>query len=91
MRCRDAGLRSASDVEVLTYSAEHGLVIVSHDVNTMSAAAWGRVENGDLMSGLILVPQSLSLHAVIDDLILIWSATAAEEWLNNVVFLPLSR
>jgi hypothetical protein len=39
--------------------------------------------------GLIVVPQSLSINIVIEDLILIWSATEVEEWENRIVILPL--
>jgi hypothetical protein len=39
--------------------------------------------------GLLAVPQYLSVAAVVEDLILIWSATEAEEWVNRIGFLPL--
>lgn len=90
IRCRDLGLKSSPDLEVLKYAAENDLIVVSHDVNTMSAAAWGRVERGERMGGLILVAQNVPLQAAISDLLLIWSATEAREWTDQVVFLPLS-
>jgi hypothetical protein len=39
VRLRDVGLESRSDAEILAYAAAENRIIVSHDVNTMSAAA----------------------------------------------------
>jgi hypothetical protein len=41
------------------------------------------------MSGLFLVPQTSSVRVMIEDLLLIWAATEAEEWQGQVQFLPL--
>ena len=41
------------------------------------------------MSGLIMVHQMDAIEPNIEDLILIWSASEAEEWKNQVFFLPL--
>jgi hypothetical protein len=46
------------------------------------------IERGE-SAGVIVVPQALSVSAASEDLILIWSATEAEEWKNRIVFLPL--
>jgi len=37
----------------------------------------------------IVVPQHLPLGEVVDDLILIWTATQAEEWTDRIAFLPI--
>lgn len=50
-RVREEGLAAAKDDEILTWAAEHDLVIVSHDVSTMTADAYARVRRGDKMSG----------------------------------------
>jgi len=39
--------------------------------------------------GVIVVPQHLPLGEVADDLILIWTATEAEEWTDRIVYLPI--
>lgn len=86
---RDVGLEKRSDTEVLAYAAAESQIVVSHDVNTMSAAARVRLDAGQPMSGLLLVHQLTPLAPVIDSLVLIWVASEAEEWLNQVWFLPL--
>jgi predicted nuclease of predicted toxin-antitoxin system len=39
-RVREVGLHERPDPEVLAYAADHGFIVVSHDVNTMPAAAY---------------------------------------------------
>ncbi len=89
VRVRDVGLASASDDEVLDFAAREHRIVVSHDVNTMRAAAVARVERGAPMTGPLLVRQTLPVWTTIEDLIFIESASEAEEWNNLVSFLPL--
>jgi hypothetical protein len=65
------------------------LIVVSHDVNTMPAHAAGRLALGQPLPGLIMVRQSRPSFRAIDNLVLIWSASEAEEWSGLLVFLPL--
>jgi hypothetical protein len=89
-RVRDFGLSEASDNDVLDFAQRQGLLIVSHDVNTMTAAAYARLSAGGSFPGLFMVQQILPIATVIDNLVLIWSATDLEDWANQVVFLPLT-
>jgi hypothetical protein len=78
----------ARDPEVLAFAAEHGRVLVSHDVNTMPlhfrefTSAWAS-------PGLILIPQRLSIGAAIEELLLVWECAEAREFRNQVLYLPL--
>src|SRR5262249_602050 len=89
VRAREVGLADRPDPEVLADAAPQGLIGVSHDVNTMPAHAWDRLATGQLLSGLLMVPQTHSIGPIIDNLVLIWSASEAEEWQGQVCFLPL--
>ena len=89
IRLRDVGLEKAADAVVLEYAAQTGAIVVSHDVNTMTAAAVDRIEAGREMAGLLLVHQQSPVAATIDDLIVIWIASDAAEWNNDIRFLPL--
>jgi predicted nuclease of predicted toxin-antitoxin system len=88
-RARDLGLQDRPDPEVLAYAAEQGLLVVSHDVNTMPAHAHRRLAAGLPLAGLLLVRQTDPVAEVIDSLVLIWSSSEAEEWQGHVVYLPL--
>jgi hypothetical protein len=39
--------------------------------------------------GLIIVSQDLDIGAAIDELLLIWVATDAEEWADHIGFVPV--
>jgi hypothetical protein len=89
-RVRELGFAARNDAFLLDYAAGQALIIVSHDVNTMPAAAYERVAAGRAVAGLIMVQQTCPVGPIIDQLVLIWSATEQEEWTNQVVFLPMS-
>lgn len=89
IRSRDVGLGDSPDDIVLQYGAVQGLLLVSHDVNTMTAHAYARVARGQPMAGLLMVQQTNPIAPIIESLLLIWSASELEEWQNQVWFLPL--
>ena len=39
--------------------------------------------------GLIVVSQDLDIGSAIEELLLIWAASEAEEWRNAVMFVPI--
>jgi len=83
-----AGLAGLTDPEVLAVAAREGRVLVTHDQRTMPRhfAEWTTTERSP---GLILVPQHLHVSVAVEELLLIWGATEAEEWTNRVCYLPL--
>ena len=89
LRVRDLGMSREPDEAIIEYAEREKLLVISHDVNTMPAAAYARLAAGKSFPGLLMVQQSLPTGRVIDDLVLIWSATEIEEWQDHVVFLPL--
>lgn len=40
-------------------------------------------------TGVILIREKVSIAVAIDELILIWTASEAEEWTNRLVWIPL--
>jgi Domain of unknown function (DUF5615) len=83
-----ANLPGVTDLEVLTRCAEEGRVLVTHDRKTMPRT-FAEFIARQTSPGLIVIPQSLSLAAAVEDLVLIWSASEAEEWVNRICSLPL--
>ena len=58
LRCRDIGLETRPDADVLEYAASHGLIVITHDVNTMVASAYDRLRDGQAMTGLLVAQQA---------------------------------
>ena len=85
----EEGLSGRSDTEILAYARGHGLIVVSHDVNTLKALAEERIRAGSGVSGVFLVPQSRLTRPIAESLIVIWGSSDAEEWQDAIVYLPL--
>ncbi|MDQ2839693.1 MAG: DUF5615 family PIN-like protein [Acidobacteriota bacterium] len=78
----------ATDPKVLGLGATLSRVIVTHDVRTMPIHFQAFV-NKQACAGVILVPTRMVIGDVIEDLLLIWYASEAEEWRNRMRRLPL--
>ncbi len=83
-----AGLARLNDLEVLALGALDDRILVTHDQSTMPRH-FGEFVQTRRSPGLIVVPQHLAVGEVADDLILIWTATEAEDWTNRIAFLPI--
>ena len=88
VRVRDVGMSERSDDEILEYARREAFLLVSHDVNTMPAAASTRLTDGGTFPGLFMVQQTLPVKSVIESIVLIWSASELEEWKDQIVYLP---
>jgi hypothetical protein len=76
------------DPEVLSIAAGEGRVLVSHDRRTM-LKHFRRFIQSQTSPGLILVSQDMEIGQAIEELLLIWAATEAQEWENAALFVPL--
>lgn len=90
-RVQDVGLRQADDATVLEWAARHRRLVVTHDANTMTRAAYERAVQGVPMPGLIVVVSTVSLHQAIEDLLLLVECSGDDEWAGQVVYIPLMR
>lgn len=77
-----------SDPDVLALAANEGRVLVTHDQRTMPQH-FAEFISQQVSPGLIVVPQSLPITVAVQELILIWSVTDADEWTNRIAFAPL--
>lgn len=84
----EAGVVGVSDPEVLRIAADSGRILVSHDRKTMPLH-FEQFCGKQSSPGLILVSQDLDIGSAIDDLLLIWLSTEAEDWRNLIGFVPV--
>jgi len=83
-----AALVGLPDPEVLALAAHVRRGLVTHDRKTMPkhfAECIGQTTS----SGVIVTPQKLPVRVAIEDLLLIWTCSQAEEWHNRIQVLPL--
>jgi hypothetical protein len=83
-----AGLAGLLDPHVLERATTAGRVLVSHDQSTMPQHFAAFIQNQQ-SAGLLIVPQQLPYAVVVEELLLIWAASEAEEWINRIAYLPL--
>jgi hypothetical protein len=83
-----AGLEALPDSDVLALSAAAGRVLVTHDRRTMPVY-FSEFVARQRSSGVIVVRNQTPIAAAIEELLLIWNATEAEEWSGMIVWIPL--
>ncbi|MCA0323777.1 MAG: DUF5615 family PIN-like protein [Actinobacteria bacterium] len=89
LRVQDVGLRTQDDSAILDWAARNGRILLTHDISTMPDFAYSRVAAGEPMPGVIVIPISIPMARMIDDIALIAEVTEASEWANRVGYLPL--
>lgn len=83
-----AGLTGRPDPDVLAIAAGEGRVLLTHDKRTIPQHFADFISTQS-SPGVFIVVQKANLNAIVEDLLLIWSASDAEEWVNCICVLPL--
>ena len=84
----EADLAGLRDSDVLALSARQQRILVTHDRRTMPTE-FAEFIVGNQSSGVLIVSRKTALETVIEELILIWLASTAEEWINRIAKIPL--
>lgn len=88
LQAYEAGAAGKDDLTVLQIAAEQNRILVSHDIKTVPKHFQHFVARR-ASPGVILIPQKLPVSTAIAQLVMIWVASEAEEWVNQIRFLPL--
>jgi Domain of unknown function (DUF5615) len=89
VRVQDVGLGSAPDSQVLTWAAEQGRILLTHDINTIPAEAYARVRASLPLPGVFVIPTSISVGDAIEQIMMLEVCSSSDEWESQVIFLPL--
>lgn len=84
----DGGLAGLSDPEVLRISADSGRVLLSQDRRTMPIH-FARFAAARISPGVVLLREAIPIATAIEELLLIWTVSDAEEWIGRLVWIPL--
>ena len=84
----EVDLHGLDDSTVLSLAALEKRILVSSDQSTMPLHFAEFIQT-DTSYGLLIAPQSLSLNVVVDEILMIWTASTVEEWINRIAYLPL--
>ncbi len=83
-----AGLKGIKDAEVLALAAKEKRILVSHDRRTMPLE-FAKFIAINKSPGVIIVSRKVPLEVVIEELILIWAVSSAEEWIDRIAKISL--
>src|SRR5579884_431737 len=84
----DANLQSRHDSEVLAIAADQNRILVTHDRQSMPIHFGEFLATGRSSPGVFLVSQYVPIGEVIDELVLVWAASDAQEWTDRIVNIP---
>jgi hypothetical protein len=89
VRAQDVGLAAHDDVTLLAWAADHGRIVLSHDVNTLVEFAYDRTRVGMPMPGVVEVSRLMSIADAAAELILLAECSQEGEWEGQVLYLPM--
>jgi hypothetical protein len=89
VRVLDIGLGHTPDPLILEWAAGEGRVLITGDLNSMVGFAWGRVQSGLPMPGVLALLENVGIGRVIDDILLVAQCYTADEMNNQVLYIPL--
>lgn len=88
VRVQDSPAAGASDPRVLEWCAEEDRVLLTHDVVTLTAAAYARVRAGESLPGVVEVQLRHGIGRAIEELRFLAEAGTAEDCRDQVLYLP---
>jgi hypothetical protein len=89
VRIQDVVLTHALDSDVLEWAAHENRVQLTHDRNTVTKFAYGRVVEGKRMPEVIEVNRSVPMSVAIEDILLLTVLSKDRELEGQIVYLPL--
>ena len=90
VRIQDTEMYQKPDPQLLDWLADKNRILITHDVRTIPAYVYDRVQAGRSVPGVIEVSRSkLSIGQAIDQLELMIGASTSDEFSNQVRFIPI--
>ena len=90
IRAQDvSAIAGGDDEKLLAWATQNKRVVLTHDLATMVPAILLQKQRGSGCTPVVLVPDSLPIGAVIEDIDLLDQCSKASDWAACVVYLPL--
>lgn len=88
VRAQDVGLSGATDPTLLDWAERHQRVLLTHDGRTMPNHVRARLAAGFHVVGVFIVDDLAPIGRCIEDLLLVAECSVANEWQDQVRYLP---
>jgi hypothetical protein len=91
-RIGDPGVpkRGTLDPDILFWCEAHGFVLVTANHKTMPVHLQAHLAAGHHIPGILVLHPNMTIGETIDQLLLIWGASEAEEYRDLLLYLPLT-
>lgn len=89
LRVQDTEVYQAPDPVVLEWAAKESRILLTHDVKTMTKAAYDRIRAGLPMPGLIEVRDDYPVGQAIDQILVALFASLPGELADQITYIPL--
>lgn len=89
VRVQDTSMYQSQDPILLEWAAEENRIILTHDVRTLVGYAYERIKNGLFMPGVILVSDFTDVGKAVSQLEMLIATGYPDDFLNQVIFVPL--
>lgn len=83
--------KGTSDSDLLAYCEANGCILVTADRASIGGHIRMHLDQGKHTFGVLLIGPAMSIGEVIDELIFICLASEAEEWIDELHYLPMFR
>lgn len=81
---------STLDPEILFWCEDHGFSLVTNNRESMPVHLREHLAAGRRVPGIFTLNPSMTISETADELVLIWGASEAEEYMDQLNYLPLS-
>ena len=88
LSAHEARLEGVPDPDVLAFATQANRILVTSDLRTMPRHFGDFLQAHGQCAGVFLVKLRAPLADVIEDLLLVWAASDADEWMNRIVEIP---
>ena len=91
LRVGDVGApaRSTQDPEILKWCEQNDFTLVTKDPNTIPKHLSDHLAAGHHVPGIIMINRGVPMRTILDDLILIAGVSDEDEYIDQIVFIPL--
>ncbi|MBW4532941.1 MAG: DUF5615 family PIN-like protein [Pleurocapsa minor HA4230-MV1] len=91
LRVGDAGAPTSGtlDPDILIYLQRSQRILLTDNRKSMPEHLEAHWDNGSFIWGLFWLKPQATIRELAEDVVLIWETTEAEEWKNQLIWIPL--
>ena len=81
--------RGTLDPDILDWREKHTFILVTNNRASMTPHLKNHLAQGRHIPGILVINDKMTVSATIEELVLIWTASSEDEYVDKVVYSPL--